>query len=78
MLSIDSRYADVVVHRQLQAALEGAGPCYPSEEVALQASQCNERKHAAKNAQVTPLVLRCYAPRDRYACFPISTLLASR
>lgn len=48
------RYADVVVHRQLQAALDGGDACYSGEAVALQANQCNERKHAAKNAQVSP------------------------
>jgi len=47
-----SRYADVVVHRQLQVALDAAEPCYTSDAVSKQALQCNERNQAAKNAQV--------------------------
>ena len=45
------RFADVVVHRQLQAALNGAPSPYHARAVAEQALVCNARKAAAKEAQ---------------------------
>lgn len=46
------RMADVVVHRVLAATLAGETVCYNSDEVHTQALICNERKMAAKKAQV--------------------------
>ncbi len=46
------RYADLVVHRQLAAALAGAAAPLTPLAVSQQADQCNDRKAAAGAAQV--------------------------
>lgn len=46
------RYADVVVHRLLAAAIEGEGAYQTTAQCEDVASRCNERKQAAKRAQV--------------------------
>lgn len=46
------RFADIIVHRQLQAALMGKSSCgYKKSDVQKAASHCNERKEGAKNSQ---------------------------
>ncbi|KAI7906919.1 uncharacterized protein BX663DRAFT_426539 [Cokeromyces recurvatus] len=46
------RYADIIVHRQLEAALNDKPSCgYKKNTVQKAAGHCNERKEAAKNAQ---------------------------
>ncbi|KAG2220974.1 hypothetical protein INT45_006507 [Circinella minor] len=46
------RYADVIVHRQLEAALREAGSCgYNKKEAQEIAVQCNRCRDGAKNAQ---------------------------
>ena len=43
--------ADIIVHRQLQAALDGAPALYGHTQVAKMADRCNDRKYAARLAQ---------------------------
>ncbi|KAI9486448.1 MAG: hypothetical protein EXX96DRAFT_473668 [Benjaminiella poitrasii] len=46
------RFADIIVHRQLEAALSDKSSCgYKKNAVQKAAGHCNERKEAAKNAQ---------------------------
>ncbi|KAG1329120.1 hypothetical protein G6F62_007819 [Rhizopus arrhizus] len=46
------RFADIIVHRQLEAALLGKKTCsYKKDDVQKTASHCNERKEGAKNSQ---------------------------
>ena len=46
-----ARYADLVVHRVLAAAIDGVGAPVIAAEVSAQSVVCNERKLAAKKAQ---------------------------
>ncbi|KAI8642630.1 hypothetical protein BD408DRAFT_343876 [Parasitella parasitica] len=46
------RFADIIVHRQLEAALNNKETCgYKKKSVTTAASHCNERKEGAKNSQ---------------------------
>ncbi|KAI8085938.1 uncharacterized protein B0P05DRAFT_466383 [Gilbertella persicaria] len=46
------RFADIIVHRQLEAALKNKQSCgYKKDAVTKVAIQCNERKEGAKNSQ---------------------------
>ncbi|CEP13420.1 hypothetical protein [Parasitella parasitica] len=46
------RFADIIVHRQLEAALNNKETCgYKKNTVTTAASHCNERKEGAKNSQ---------------------------
>lgn len=46
------RFADIIVHRQLEAALLGKDSCgYKKEDIQKTATHCNERKEGAKNSQ---------------------------
>lgn len=45
------RYADLIVHRQLAAALAGAGVPVGGEQLSRMAAVCNRRKQAARAAQ---------------------------
>ncbi|KAI8376769.1 hypothetical protein EDC96DRAFT_436068 [Choanephora cucurbitarum] len=46
------RYADIIVHRQLESALKNKPNCgYKKDAIVKTATQCNERKEGAKNSQ---------------------------
>ncbi|CAO3653451.1 unnamed protein product [Mucor hiemalis] len=46
------RFADIIVHRQLEAALSNKESCgYKKDDVQKAAGHCNERKEGAKNSQ---------------------------
>ncbi|KAL7327235.1 hypothetical protein PS15p_209457 [Mucor circinelloides] len=46
------RFADIIVHRQLEAAINNKDSCgYQKKSVTTAASHCNERKEGAKNSQ---------------------------
>ena len=45
------RYADIVVHRQLEAALAGTDYCEDLETLVKTADQCNTKKDSAQSAQ---------------------------
>lgn len=46
------RFADIIVHRQLEAAINNKESCgYKKNSVTTAASHCNERKEGAKNSQ---------------------------
>ncbi|CAO3651245.1 unnamed protein product [Mucor fragilis] len=46
------RFADIIVHRQLEAAISNKDSCgYQKKSVTTAASHCNERKEGAKNSQ---------------------------
>lgn len=55
------RFADIIVHRQLEAALQNKDSCgYKKDAVVKTASHCNERKEGAKNAQDMNIQLYLY------------------
>ena len=52
IFSLPSRYADVIVHRQLWAALNSIAEPVTNEETQKITLNCNRRKQDARNAQV--------------------------
>jgi protein SSD1 len=55
------RFADIIVHRQLDAALQNKESCgYKKNAVQKAASHCNERKEGAKNSQDMNIQLYLY------------------
>lgn len=55
------RFADIIVHRQLEAALANKESCgYKKDAVTKAASHCNDRKEGAKNSQDQNIQLYLY------------------
>ncbi|RCI07107.1 hypothetical protein CU098_011604 [Rhizopus stolonifer] len=55
------RFPDIIVHRQLEAALSGKKTCgYQKDSVQKAANHCNERKEGAKNSQDSNIQLYLY------------------
>jgi protein SSD1 len=55
------RFADIIVHRQLEAALTSKESCgYKKDAVQKAASHCNDRKEGAKNSQDQNIQLYLY------------------
>lgn len=55
------RFPDIIVHRQLEAALENKKSCgYKKDAIEKAAGHCNERKEGAKNSQDSNIQLYLY------------------
>jgi exoribonuclease R len=59
------RYCDLIVHRMLEATLNGQNNMYTTDQVHQFAEQCNQRKFASKDAQD--------ASQNLYLCALLST-----